>query len=243
MDDILLGLISVSKVFTIDFVNKAIASFEYSKIDRKNKPQPLKIISSANFKNKQTACEMWNLIRFLPLILGPHITKSNIYWDLYINFCQLVKGLGSLTFYSTEMIILSEHTKRFFTKYMDVFEGTRLKSKACFIMHYPDMIERISPLVKTLRFESKEGYFKGLYSNNKNRKNVCQYMAKRHQFMIYLHHNNKNILPHNDAIGIKVSEIPVETLDFKHKNTVLDYINLKDTDLLHKLFSIVFDLW
>ena len=58
MDDILLGLVSVSKVFTIDFVNKAIASFEYSKIDRKNKPQPLKIISSANFKNKQTACEM-----------------------------------------------------------------------------------------------------------------------------------------------------------------------------------------
>ena len=42
MDDVLLGQISVSNVFTIDFVNKAIASFEYSKIDRKNKPQPFK---------------------------------------------------------------------------------------------------------------------------------------------------------------------------------------------------------
>ena len=48
MDDILLGLFSVSKVFTIDFVNKAITSFEYSKIDRKNKPQPFKINSSVN---------------------------------------------------------------------------------------------------------------------------------------------------------------------------------------------------
>ena len=38
MDDILLGLISVSKVLTIDFMNKAIAPFEYSKIDSKNKP-------------------------------------------------------------------------------------------------------------------------------------------------------------------------------------------------------------
>ena len=33
MDDILLSLISGSNVFTTDFVNKAIASFEYSKID------------------------------------------------------------------------------------------------------------------------------------------------------------------------------------------------------------------
>ena len=74
MDDILLGLISVSKVFTNDFVNKAIASFEYSKIDRTNKPQAFKIISSVNFKNKQTACEIWNLIRLFPLILRPHIT-------------------------------------------------------------------------------------------------------------------------------------------------------------------------
>ena len=55
VDDILLGLFSVSKVFTIDFVNKAIASFEYCKIDRKNKPQPFKIISSVNSINKQHA--------------------------------------------------------------------------------------------------------------------------------------------------------------------------------------------
>ena len=55
MDDILLGLFSVSKVFTIDFVNKAITSFECSKIDRKNKPQPFKINSSVNSKNKQHA--------------------------------------------------------------------------------------------------------------------------------------------------------------------------------------------
>ena len=99
----------------------AIASSEYSKIYRKNNPQPFKIISSANFENEQTACEMWNLIRLLPLILGPHITEGNIYWDLYINFRKFVERLCSLTFYSTEMIILSEHIERLFTKYVDIF--------------------------------------------------------------------------------------------------------------------------
>ena len=59
--------------------------------------------------------------------------------------------------------------------------------------------------------------------------------------MIYLHQNNENILPHNDAEGTKVSEIPVELLNFKHKNTALQYLNLKDTDLLCKLSFIVFD--
>lgn len=42
MDDILLGLNDI--LFTTDFVNKAISSFEYSKTDRKNMPQPFKII-------------------------------------------------------------------------------------------------------------------------------------------------------------------------------------------------------
>ena len=153
---------------------------------------------------------MWNLIRLLPPILGPHISEGNIYWDLYINFYKFVERLCSLTFYSTEMIILSNYIERLFTKYMNVFGDTRLKSKTHFVMYYPKMIVRFGLLVKTLRFESKNEYFKGLCSNNKNRKSVGQYLTKRHQFMIYLHDNNENILPHNDAIGIKVSELPVE---------------------------------
>lgn len=96
MDDIIFALIFVSKVFIIDFVNEAIASFKHSKIHKKNKPQPFKIISSVNFKIKQTACE--NLIRLLPPILVPHITNANIYWDLYIKFCQLVGRLFNLLF-------------------------------------------------------------------------------------------------------------------------------------------------
>ena len=35
--------------------------------------------------------------------------------------------------------------------------------------------------------------------------------------------------------------IPVELMDFKHKNTFLEYFNLKDTYLLQKLSSVGFD--
>ena len=93
---------------------------------------------------------------------------------------------------------------------MDVFEDIRLKPKAHFLIYYLKMIERFGPLIKHLRFESRNGYFNNLNSNNKNKENVCQYLAKRHQFMICLHHNNENILLHNDEISTKMSEIPVE---------------------------------
>ena len=44
------------------------------------------------------------------------------------------------------------------------------------------MIKKFGPLIKTLRyFEAKNGYLKSGVSIIKNRKNVCQIMAKIHQ--------------------------------------------------------------
>ena len=37
-----------------------------------------------------------------------------------------------------------------------------MKPKAYFLIHYPEMIRRFGPLVKTLRFETKHQYFKSL---------------------------------------------------------------------------------
>ena len=48
-------------------LNNRISTFEYARIDKANKLQPLKIISSVSFKLKKTACEMLNLIRLFQL--------------------------------------------------------------------------------------------------------------------------------------------------------------------------------
>ena len=48
-----------------------------SGFDKANKPETLKIISGISFKLKETACEMWNLIRLLPLIIGEKIDEGN----------------------------------------------------------------------------------------------------------------------------------------------------------------------
>ena len=123
----------------------------------------------------------------LPLILRPHVPEGNTYWDLFINFVQLVEKLCCLSFASTELNLRAERIQLFFSKYAQLFDDVKLKPKAYFVFYYPHMIERFGPLVKTLRLEPKNGYFKDLYSNNKNRKNICQHLAKRHQFIMNLH--------------------------------------------------------
>ena len=70
------------KVLTPEIVNAAISSFNCSPIDQHNKPQVLKIFSKTTFKIKQTAYEMWNLIRLFPLLFREHIPTENEVWNL-----------------------------------------------------------------------------------------------------------------------------------------------------------------
>ena len=61
------------------------------------------------------------------------------------------------------------------------------------------MIRRFGSLVKTLRFESKHQYFKALTHSTKNNKNICQSLAKRHQFMIYLQYAKDYFLDYHST--------------------------------------------
>ena len=96
----IIELFVIHKAFTLDSLNKKIENFEYSHSHKTNKPRPFKVISLLSFKIKQTACEMWNLIRLLPLMIGYEINEGNKVWYCYIKFFQLVEILcaPSLTF-------------------------------------------------------------------------------------------------------------------------------------------------
>ena len=75
---------------------------------------------------------------------------------------QLVEKLYSLVFISTELVLIAEHIQLFFSKYVKPFDDVKFKPKARFIFHYPHKVW----------FQAKNGYFKGLYSNNKHWKNM-----------------------------------------------------------------------
>ena len=54
------------------------------------------MISKVSFKLKETACEMWNLIRLFPVIIGDQVEEDNQAWECYIKFVLLVERLQLL---------------------------------------------------------------------------------------------------------------------------------------------------
>ena len=100
------------------------------------------------------------------------------------------------------------------------------------------MIGCFGPLIKTLRFEAKHGYFKSLFNMNKNRKNVFQSMAKRHQFMMFLHYAQDNLLDNKKPHCFGSQEVPVEFFKGPIQVVIRESICLHDADLITKRYAV-----
>ena len=116
-----------------------------------------------------------------------------------------------------------------------------MKPKSHFLKHYPEMIQRFGPLVKTLRFEAKHSYFKGLSQITSNRKNNCQTLAKRHQYTMYLHYSKRDLLEHKHIVGSKVAESPLEGLDYDKKVLLLGNTNFQDIIIVCEMSSVSYE--
>ena len=204
-------------------------------------PQPLKILSGQNFKIKQTACEMWNFLRLFPLMIGTNIEKNEPVWVLVIKFIQIVERLTALSFDHDDLVILELYIKEFFELYGKLFPDSIFKPKSHFLKHYPAMIRRFGPLVKTLRFEAKHSYFKQICQITNNRKNICQTLAKRHQYKIYLHHCKREIIDHQTIPGSGMEELFVKSLDYLSKVLLKEQLGLSDAERLCKMTSVLLE--
>ena len=133
ISNILESLVTLKR-FSLQEFNNILSGFEYARIDKANKPQPLKINSSISFRLKETACEMWNLIRLLPLILGDKIDEGNKVWGCLLKFVILAERLSSPSFSKSDLVILELITEDFFffLSYQDNFPTANIKSKAHF---------------------------------------------------------------------------------------------------------------
>ena len=127
---------------------------------------------------------------------------------------------------------MESEIKRFFSEFIDLFPEVDMKPKAHFLIDYPTIIRRFGPLVKTLRFESKHSYFKSFLSGNKNRKNVWLSLAKRHQYMMYLHYSKEFLLEHNCPRGVGTMEVCIEAFNGYEQVELLIAFSLKSDDIL-----------
>ena len=101
------------------------------------------------------------------------------------------------------------------------------------------MIQKFGPFVKTLRFEAKHSYFKSVYHCTNNRKNEikCQTLAKRHQFMMFLHYSKQTLLEYKYSLRSRVQEVALELVDAEKKK-LKRKLAIEDSDLLCEMSSV-----
>ena len=97
-------------------------------------------------------------------------------------------------FSNLDLLLLQDEIDTFLQNYVDVLQNVSIEPKGHYLQHYPATIRKFGPLVKTLRLESKNWYFKSTFQASKNRKNVCFGMATRHKMLIYLNYSNLSVL-------------------------------------------------
>ena len=218
------------KYITLDDLNDSIENFKYSEVDKKNKPQRIPENSLKNLKVKQTAAEMWSFLRLLPFLIADKIPNSNDQWRNYISFLEIIDRLCASSFSHPDLVILHQLIDDFFEVYVKLYPDDNLKPKAHFIRHYPMMIKKFGPLIKTLRFESKNGQIKSFVANNKNKKNLCYSLAKKHQMLMYLTYKKKLMLDHQAVTVIGSFETSLFSLLNSEKELFINLLGeLKDT--------------
>ena len=227
--------------FTLQEFNTMIEKFPFSQCDKQNKPQIVKIKPLTQYKVKQTACEMWNLLRLLPFMIGQSIPIGDRIWVTYTEFLDIIERICAPSFLSEDLTYLQYIIDEFFGNYLETFEVENLKPKAHFLKHYPLMISLFGPLVKTLRFEAKNGYFKSIVQQTKNRINICKTMARRHQILMLLHYQEEQLLESKSPKGISCEEVPIEVFRLEIQSLLFNKFESADNELFVTAKSVIYN--
>lgn len=182
--------------FTLESFNSALKLFPFGKSDQKSKPTCNTTANLGSFKIKQTASQTWCLMRLLPLIIGSSIPEGNEYWELFLSLMDICE----ITFAPSipcEMVAYLEYLVHgFLVALKELFPEDRIKPKSHYLLHYPRSILKYGPLVHcwTMRFEAKHAYFKEIANRQKNRRNLCKTLARRHQLLMCYYGAGQNFL-------------------------------------------------
>ena len=229
------------KYITLKGLNERILTFSYCEIDKQNKPQIILEGPLSTLRVKQTASEMWRFLHLLPLFIGDFVPDECIHWQNYIAFLDVLDRLCAPSFCESELIILTAIINEFFKNYLELYPDQNLKPKAHFICHYPEMIRRFGPLNMTLRFESKNGQLKTFVNNNKNKKNLCQSLAKKHQMLMYLSYVEVSMLEMRDVKMVGSTEMALECLPATEKDAIIENDVMNENNMIIMAKATVFD--
>ncbi|KAK6167872.1 hypothetical protein SNE40_021803 [Patella caerulea] len=194
LSQVLFHFVSVKKMFSIEWLNSELKSFEYSYIHKHAKPEPIdKKFFESSVKIKQCAAGMLTLIHVLPIIIGRKVPPDNQHWSNTLRLIQIVLFCTS-TYCSFETVfnlecLIAEYLYNFKS---ELYPKASFTPKMHYLIHLPSQMRKFGPLRHhwCMRFEGKNGYFAN--KRYKNFKNLPRTLAFRHQLhMSYMQADSK----------------------------------------------------
>jgi len=174
------------KFFTLDDLNKAIASFPYKHSDKVNRPHPIPKTFASRNTIGGNGHENFTLLRLLPVLIGSRVPDGDHIWEILMDLKEIAELAVSQTFTDESIQYLACKIVDHRQLLQYVFPNFRLRPKHHFLEHYPDLIKCFGPLVHlwTMRFEGKHKVFKKIVHDTHNFKNILKTLANRHQNMM-----------------------------------------------------------
>ncbi len=207
--------------FTLVQFHNCIKNFPYSGADKTNKPTPMST-SMQMFEIRQTASQMWCLMRLFPLLVGQFVPESDPLWKLFCVLMNIIDIICAQVISEHDISLVELYVADFLWK-LSAPESLHVKPKAHFMIHYASQMRRFGPLIHcwTIRFEGKHNYFKEVIATNKNRRNLTKTMATRHQYLQAVYSSERNVFssPIDSTRGKKVLTC---TLDLNTQHLLKD---------------------
>ena len=84
---------------------------------------------------------MWNLVRFLPLIIGQKVPESNLHWQNFLLLLTIIDIIFAPVLSSNRISYLSMLIEDHYPEFIKLY-SCQVTPKLHFMIHYPEWIER-----------------------------------------------------------------------------------------------------
>lgn len=193
------------KHLTLDKLNYRITSFDYGFCDKGNVPS---VISQSDLKNvegamRQSAAQMWCLLRLLPTMIGDLIPEHSKEWKLLLLLLSCMEFIFSPSLTVEATLYLAKIIEEHHSLFLELYPHHHLRPKHHFMLHYPRAIQKLGPLIQfwAMRFEAKHNFFKRVSNVTCNFRNICKTMAFRHQIAQCYNLLCGTVMSHNTEVG------------------------------------------
>jgi hypothetical protein len=173
------------KYFDLTTLNHRIQTSEYGYHEKSNK-MPV-VVSLDTEMWTFDACQLWSGIRVLSLTVGDLVSdEQDDVWQMYLLLRNILDIIFCPAVHKAQLHLLSTTISEYLQKRVELFEDNPLKNKHHHLIHYPNLIRKVGPLVRfwCMRLESKHQRSKRLLRISRNFKNILQTLAVRHHYAV-----------------------------------------------------------